>query len=1679
MRKFKRGFKKTVAMASVAAMLTTVTDWSQVSVAAAEDDVVLATESITFSEEEDVLADNDELFAGYVQQAFFENSGISMFSSSHHASALNEAELAIYNALKEQVTKIAAGTEASTEITLSDWSLEFTYTELGLASSASQTDVQTAVGTAFQAKVDNGKVLDCLRADCPYELYWYDKTTSTGTSYSIGMNGVTATVKNLTYRMPVASAYATSTYVADTTKTSAATTAATNAQAIVTANEGKTDYEKLVAYREKICELVEYNDDAASDSTTPYGDPWQLIYVFDNDSTTNVVCEGYSKAFQYLCELSSFSGDVYCYTVTGDIGGGHMWNHVTIGDANYMVDVTNCDGNSIGAPDKLFLKGMEGSIAAGYTKTINALNSITYTFDDDSFALFGTDADSILNLSAEDYVESTDPIQRVSATTSASNVTWRYATGATLTATPTLAAGAATPAYQWYTVSGNTETAISGATSSTYTMETGLDAGTYTYRVYATIDDCEKSADVSVTVKPLVLTASNLEFTNDTITKVYDGTTSSTATAQIKAGVVDASAVAVSGTAVYNSANVADATKVTFTPAAITSGNYTLAATETIEHAATITKKTGTTAPAAPTAATANIKDTEITLDTVTDCEYSKDGTVWQDSPKFTGLTPNTAYTFYQRVKASDNIEASDSSTGATITTLKTSLNSAVLTVTLPSGGYTYDGTAKEPTVSVTLNSANIAASQYDVSYTNNVNAGTATVKITAKAAGQYSGSVSKTFAIAKKAVDVTVTAANKTYDGTKTATVSAEVTTGVAGDTLAISGVTGTFASAAAGTGKTVTINSTAAVVSGDSKANYTLNYPATTTADIAKAALTVSGATVSDKVYDGTTTATVTALTISGLVNNETLTKGTDYTITSAVFDTKTAGDGKAVTVEYTFADTTKLGNYTYSNGSTTGTASITAKALTSSDIAVTLSETAYDYDGTAKMPTVTVKDGTTALTADTDYTVSIASTDGTDTSAGTKAGKVTLKIAGMGNYNGNLTKEFTINKLTLTASIEGTTSKTYDGSKASDGNGLSIKLSGIITTEDVTATATYTYDSETVGENKKIIASDITLGGADAGNYVLSSTTVEAEVGTIVKADADITIAEGSDSYSKVYKDAAFSLSGITYTGDGTLVYTVADSKYVSVDENDAEVSEDVEDDKVITVDANGKVTIIGSGTANIVITATAGTNYNAVENAKTVMVTVAKASNPPYKPETSMSANSSCVTVADVTLSGDWKWTEETAAITFDSVTDGAAITATAVYEGEDAKHYTTTSVAVELTRADHDHVAGDILYTGEGEKAPTCTEAGIGHTECTVEGCGKTITSNVPVDALGHKLTETAKKEATCTESGKEAYWTCSACPKIFADKDGTVETTEEALVIPASGHDWEKEYTVDKAATATTAGSKSIHCAKCDTIKEGSSVEIPKTGGSGSSGSGGSTGGSSTGGSSGGSGGAVIAPTPTPTATPQPSVTPSPEATATPEPTEVPEVSTTPEPTKAPEVTETPEPTKEPEVTETPSPTKAPESVKTPAVGKKLKDTKTKEVYIVTKFSKTGKTVTYQKPKNQKVTTVKIPKKVKIDGVTYKVTAIAKNAFKDCKKLKKITIEGDIQSIGKNAFKGCKNLKSITIKSTKLTLKKVGKDAFKGISSKAVITVPAKKYKTYKKMLYACGAAKTVIIKKK
>ena len=151
------------------------------------------------------------------------------------------------------------------------------------------------------------------------------------------------------------------------------------------------------------------------------------------------------------------------------------------------------------------------------------------------------------------------------------------------------------------------------------------------------------------------------------------------------------------------------------------------------------------------------------------------------------------------------------------------------------------------------------------------------------------------------------------------------------------------------------------------------------------------------------------------------------------------------------------------------------------------------------------------------------------------------------------------------------------------------------------------------------------------------------------------------------------------------------------------------------------------------------------------------------------------------------------------------------------------------------------------------------------------------------------------------------------------------------------------------------------------------------------------------------------------------------------------------------------------------------QDIKVPAKGTKL--TAKGASYQVTSAAEKNPTVVYKGSKKQKAS-VTIPDTVTIDKVTYKVTSIAANAFKNNKKLKKVVIGKNVTKIGKKAFYGCSKLKKITVKTTKLTKKNVGSQAFKGIHKKAAFKVPKKKISSYRKVFRARGAAKTIKVTK-
>ena len=101
--------------------------------------------------------------------------------------------------------------------------------------------------------------------------------------------------------------------------------------------------------------------------------------------------------------------------------------------------------------------------------------------------------------------------------------------------------------------------------------------------------------------------------------------------------------------------------------------------------------------------------------------------------------------------------------------------------------------------------------------------------------------------------------------------------------------------------------------------------------------------------------------------------------------------------------------------------------------------------------------------------------------------------------------------------------------------------------------------------------------------------------------------------------------------------------------------------------------------------------------------------------------------------------------------------------------------------------------------------------------------------------------------------------------------------------------------------------------------------------------------------------------------------------------------------------------------------------------------------------------------------------KTETGSYRYPIRQIKNDAFKNCTKLKSVTIGKNVKTIGKKAFYGCKKLKNVIIQSQNLT--SVKSKAFKGIYKKAKINVPNSKKTKYKKLLKKAGVKSVAVIK--
>ena len=360
--------------------------------------------------------DNDELAEQYIMQEMSVDDAV-CYAGYNYVSVLGSENAKAYNYLRGQISKIAGGEVTSTVITLPD-SFTYTYSASQLGMTDLKSDI-TLMKTRLKAQlpISASTINKVLRDSCPFDMYWYDKEAGCYFHYDFYYTSDSVTVYNLqfSYKVEKEYQYMNSVYSVNPAYGQSVKKAAATALGVINTYDSLSDYDKLKAYNDWICDATDYNNAAAADSSMPYGNPWQLVWVFDGDSSTKVVCEGYAKAFQYLCDSSRFNDSgLYVLSMSGVVSfpngssGGHMWNIVHIGGANYLMDVTNNDSSN----NKYFLIGASsGSVNSGYTVSTGAY----YTYEQSIKSLYPK-AD--LTLSGSKYDPSTAPSTPASSSSS-------------------------------------------------------------------------------------------------------------------------------------------------------------------------------------------------------------------------------------------------------------------------------------------------------------------------------------------------------------------------------------------------------------------------------------------------------------------------------------------------------------------------------------------------------------------------------------------------------------------------------------------------------------------------------------------------------------------------------------------------------------------------------------------------------------------------------------------------------------------------------------------------------------------------------------------------------------------------------------------------------------------------------------------------------------------------------------------------------------------------------------------------------------------------------------------------------------------------------------------------------------------------------------------------------------
>ena len=448
----------------------------------------------------------------------------------------------------------------------------------------------------------------------------------------------------------------------------------------------------------------------------------------------------------------------------------------------------------------------------------------------------------------------------------------------------------------------------------------------------------------------------------------------------------------------------------------------------------------------------------------------------------------------------------------------------------------------------------------------------------------------------------------------------------------------------------------------------------------------------------------------------DDEQLIENTDYTVTYS--DNINAGTA-TVTI-------TGIGAY---SGSKNVTFTIEPKKIDSPTFDGLKSE--YTYTGQKVEPEFTLWDGDTVIPS-SEYEVIYS--DNTEVGTAT----VTIKDASGGNYEVNCKAEFNIVKIdtVIINELPVADAVSYDSNKTLG----AINLSGgnVLDPSGKNVPGSWSWADTSVVPTVDNSGYDVVFTPDEQEHYNPVSGTVQVNVS---KADVNVVdlpvasaITYGDDLAKAVISGGRVSFDGIDQVEiPGTFAW------------KDESIKPFVSDsDKTLYT---------------VVFTPADSVNYNTAEIEITVNVSKAA------MPNLLLSVDNTHKTVGSIALPGDWVWLDTD---TETAIKAGGSVVATAVYVGDDKENYDSTELKITIYRAACSE-GETVKYTLKGEKAPTCTKSGTGHTECSI--CGDVMSTGVYVKELGHKWNPgRVTRKPTYTATGVKTF-TCTVCK---ATKTGSI-----------------------------------------------------------------------------------------------------------------------------------------------------------------------------------------------------------------------------------------------------------------------------------------------------------------